>query len=53
MPDDLVEGIDYYMENGFMVFTAVYLLTAWVLLRIGMQALSVRVRTQEWRRTGF
>jgi Family of unknown function (DUF5522) len=21
----LVEGIDYYMENGFMVFTAVYL----------------------------
>ena len=25
MPDDLVEGIDYYMENGFMVFTAQYL----------------------------
>lgn len=21
----LVEGTDYYMENGFMVFTAVYL----------------------------
>jgi Family of unknown function (DUF5522) len=26
MPDDLVEGIDYYIENGFMVFTAHYLL---------------------------
>ena len=25
MPDDLVEGVHYYMENGFMVFTAVYL----------------------------
>ena len=24
-PDQLVEGIDYYMENGFMVFTAIYL----------------------------
>jgi uncharacterized protein DUF5522 len=23
--DDLVEEIDYYMENGFMVFTATYL----------------------------
>ena len=23
--DELVEGVDYYMENGFMVFTAVYL----------------------------
>jgi hypothetical protein len=22
----LVEGLDYYFENGFMVFTAVYLL---------------------------
>ena len=21
----LVEGVDFYMENGFMVFTAVYL----------------------------
>ncbi len=24
-PDDLIEGVHYYMENGFMVFTAVYL----------------------------
>jgi hypothetical protein len=25
-PDDLIEGVDYYMENAFMVFTAIYLL---------------------------
>ncbi len=25
MSDDLVEGVDYYMENGFTVFTAIYL----------------------------
>ena len=25
MPQELVEGVDYYMENGFMVFTAIYL----------------------------
>ena len=25
MADMLVEGVDYYMENGFMVFTAHYL----------------------------
>jgi len=25
IPADLVEGVDYYMENGFMVFTAIYL----------------------------
>jgi hypothetical protein len=25
MPDELVEGLDYYMENGFVVFTAEYL----------------------------
>lgn len=25
MPQPLVEGVDYYMENGFMVFTAKYL----------------------------
>jgi hypothetical protein len=25
MPDELVEGLDYYMENGFVVFTADYL----------------------------
>ena len=25
MTDELVEGVDYYLENGFMVFTAVYL----------------------------
>ena len=25
-PDELVEGIDYYQENGFVVFTANYLL---------------------------
>jgi len=24
-PDELVEGIDYYIENGFVVFTAQYL----------------------------
>jgi hypothetical protein len=24
-PDELIEGVDYYMENGFMVFTAIYL----------------------------
>jgi len=24
-PEQLVEGIDYYMENGFTVFTAHYL----------------------------
>jgi hypothetical protein len=24
-PDDLIEGIDYYMENGFVVFTDIYL----------------------------
>lgn len=23
--DELVEGLDYYMENGFLVFTAIYL----------------------------
>jgi hypothetical protein len=23
--EDLVEGIDYYMEDGFVVFTAIYL----------------------------
>ncbi len=23
--EELVEGIDYYMEDGFMVFTAIYL----------------------------
>ena len=23
--DELVEGVDYYMENGFVVFTAIYL----------------------------
>jgi hypothetical protein len=25
MSEDLVEGADYYMEDGFMVFTATYL----------------------------
>jgi hypothetical protein len=25
MPDELVEGVHYYMEDGFMVFTALYL----------------------------
>jgi len=25
MSDELVEGVDYYWENGFMVFTAIYL----------------------------
>jgi hypothetical protein len=25
MSDDLIEGVDYYMENGFLVFTAIYL----------------------------
>ena len=25
MPEHLVEGIDYYIENGFVVFTAHYL----------------------------
>ena len=25
IPDDLVDGIDYYMEDGFRVFTAIYL----------------------------
>ena len=25
MSDDLVEGVDYYFENGFWVFTAHYL----------------------------
>ena len=25
MPEQLVEGIDYYVEKGFMVFTAHYL----------------------------
>jgi len=25
MPEQLVEGIDYYTENGFVVFTAHYL----------------------------
>ena len=25
MPEQLVEGIDYYVENGFIVFTAQYL----------------------------
>ncbi len=25
MPEQLVEGIDYYIENGFVVFTAHYL----------------------------
>ncbi|HKD86131.1 MAG TPA: DUF5522 domain-containing protein [Terriglobales bacterium] len=25
MTDELVEGVDYYWENRFMVFTAVYL----------------------------
>jgi len=26
MPEQLVEGMDYYVENGFVVFTAIYLL---------------------------
>jgi len=26
MLDELIEGLDYYMENGFVVFTAHYLL---------------------------
>ncbi len=26
MPDELIEGIDYYLENGFVVFTSIYLL---------------------------
>ncbi len=25
IPDDLIEGVHYYMENGCMVFTALYL----------------------------
>ncbi|MGA2373024.1 MAG: DUF5522 domain-containing protein [Candidatus Korobacteraceae bacterium] len=25
MSEKLVEGTDYYMEDGFMVFTAIYL----------------------------
>jgi urocanate hydratase len=25
MPEQLVEGIDYYIESGFVVFTAHYL----------------------------
>ncbi len=25
MPDELIEAVDYYMENGFLVFTAIYL----------------------------
>ncbi len=25
MPDELTEGLDYYLENGFMVFTERYL----------------------------
>jgi hypothetical protein len=25
MEDELVEGVDFYWENGFMVFTEVYL----------------------------
>ena len=26
MPEGLIEGVHYYMENGFMVFTATYLI---------------------------
>lgn len=26
MLDELIEGLDYYMEDGFVVFTAHYLL---------------------------
>jgi Family of unknown function (DUF5522) len=26
IPDDLVQGVHYYMEDGFMVFTALYLI---------------------------
>lgn len=26
MQDELIEGVDYYWEDGFMVFTSVYLL---------------------------
>ena len=43
-PDDLVEGVHYYMENGFMVFTALVSAPARILLRVGVQALSVRIR---------
>ena len=25
MPEQLVEGLDYYLENGYVVFTAHYL----------------------------
>lgn len=25
IPDELVEGIDFYWENGFVVFTEIYL----------------------------
>ena len=44
MDDELIEGVDYYWENGFMVFTALYLQQARILLPVGLPALSVWVR---------
>jgi len=35
MPDSLVEGVDYYIDNGFMVFTAIYLLSAGIVANQG------------------
>ena len=43
MSEKLVEGTDYYMENGFMVFTAMYLQQARILLPVGLPPLPVWV----------
>ena len=42
-----IEGIDYYLENGLMVFTAQYLRDRGLLLHVGMPALSLWFRARE------
>ena len=43
MTDELVEGIDYYIENGFMVFTRRLLAEAWILLPFRLPPLPIRI----------
>jgi len=40
----LIAGIDYYLENGLMVFTAQYLRDRGYCLHVGLSPLSLRFR---------
>ena len=44
MDDELIEGVDYYWENGFMVFTADLPEETRLLLPLRLPALSVWFR---------